>query len=135
MPNDSRTREAPGAAHPELVSFLKGQDNPFDLFVAARRPEADFDRYHVAGLNQDVFDPLTAILERYRPSPLQWEHDLPRSGVVVILGVRGSGKTHTVHALQRAGLGQSPRLVVTPSIYETAVHRIPTPPARAFVSE
>src|SRR5262249_12446948 len=40
-----------------------------------------------------------------------------RSGVIVVLGERGAGKTHMVHAL-RWLQHHSPRVVVTPTIYE-----------------
>jgi hypothetical protein len=118
MPNDLLAPEAQAAAHPDLVHFLKGKDNPFDLFVAARKPEADFSRYHVSAVHREVFNPLSAVLERYRSAHLTRESDLPRSGVVVVLGVRGMGKTHMVHTLERAGGEDRPRMIVTPSIYE-----------------
>jgi hypothetical protein len=104
------------STYPELLSFLKGKDNPFDLFVAARKPEADFPRYHVASIHEEVLAPLRAVLERFRIERLEWEQDLPRSGVVVVQGIRGIGKTHMVHALQQGG--EAPGVVVTPSIYE-----------------
>src|SRR5690242_13688638 len=103
MPNDLLAPEAQVTAHPELLHFLKGRDNPFDLFVAARKPEADFSRYHVSAVHREVFNPLSGIVERYRLAQLTRESDLPRSGVVVVLGVRGMGKTHMVHTLERAG--------------------------------
>jgi hypothetical protein len=100
------------------LSFLAGKDNPFDVFVAARKPDATFPRYHVATIYREILGPLSAVLDRYRVAGLERESDLPRSGVVVILGARGTGKTHMVHALQRTPLEDSVRLVVAPSIYE-----------------
>jgi hypothetical protein len=118
MPNDLLAPETPATDHPELLNFLKGKDNPFDLFVAARKPEADWVRYHVPAVHRELFSRLNAVLERFRVARLERESDLPRSGVVVVLGVRGMGKTHMVHALQRTAGDAKPRVVVTPSIYE-----------------
>ena len=86
--------------------------------MAARKPDATFPRYHVGTIYREVFKPLNAVLERYRAARIDRESDLPRSGVVVVLGARGTGKTHMVHALQRMPLEASLRLVVAPSIYE-----------------
>jgi hypothetical protein len=104
--------------YPELLSFLKGKDNPFDLFVAARKPDANFSRYHVSSVHREVFEPLNAVLDRYRLGKLERESDLPRSGVLVIQGIRGTGKTHMVHALQKGVGHASPHIVVAPTIYE-----------------
>ena len=104
------------AAAPELLTFLKGKDNPFDVFVAARKPDAEFSRFHVPAVHREVLGALTAIIERYRSGKLQCESDVPRSGVVVVHGARGTGKTHMVHVLCREV--EPPRVVVAPSIYE-----------------
>src|SRR2546430_140125 len=78
MRNASPVSERPAAAPPELLGFLKGKDNPFDLFVAARKPDASFARYHVGTIHREVFRPLNAVLERYRLDRLERESDLPR---------------------------------------------------------
>src|SRR5260370_23465325 len=101
MPSDLPRPEPPSPCHPELLSFLKGKDNPFDLFVAARKPDANFSRYHVPSIHREVFEPLNAVLDRYRLGQPERASDLPRSGVLVIQGIRGIGKTHMVHALQK----------------------------------
>jgi hypothetical protein len=116
MPSDLQALEAGPVRHFQWLSFLKGKDNPFDVFVAARHADAEFSRYHVPAVHSEVLGDLVAVIERYRPARLQWESDLPRSGVVVVLGSRGSGKTHMVHALGRSM--DPPRVLVTPSIFE-----------------
>src|SRR5207253_7604720 len=116
MPSELLKPDMAAHHHPELLSFLKGKDNPFDLFVAARKPDANFCRYHVPSVHRDVYEPLSAVLDRYRLDQLERESDLPRSGVLVIQGIRGTGKTHMVHALQKAVEHGSPRIVVTPAI-------------------
>ncbi len=118
MPSDLLAPEAQTGPEAELLNFLKGKDNPFDLFVAARKPEADFPRFHVPAVHRELFATLNATLERFRLDRLERESDLPRSGVVVVLGLRGMGKTHTVHALQRLHAEEAPRVLVTPAIYE-----------------
>src|SRR5947208_2307296 len=102
----------------ELLAFLRGKENPFDIFVAARKPDADFARLHVPSLYPDVCGALRAVVERYRPETLDVDSDVPRSGVVVILGRRGTGKTHLLHVL-RHGLDEGPaRVLVAPAIFE-----------------
>jgi hypothetical protein len=102
--------------HVELLSFLKGKDNPFDVFVAPRQADADFSRHHVGTVHREATEAISAVVDRYRPDRLQLESDLPRSGVVVIYGSRGNGKTHMVHALRRSM--NPPRVLVAPAIYE-----------------
>jgi hypothetical protein len=105
--------------NPELLNYLKGKDNPFDVFVAARAPDAVFPSYHVATVHKDAFLRLNAILDRFRLERLETEADLPRSGVVLILGDRGMGKTHMLHALQTGAAGDDKQcVVVTPVIFE-----------------
>jgi hypothetical protein len=108
--------EAPPIGHPELLGFLKGKDNPFDVFIAARKPDADFPRYHVPGVYEELLAPLRGVVERFRLARIERESDLPRSGVVLVEGARGIGKTHMVHTLQHGET--APSVVVTPSIYE-----------------
>src|SRR5262249_39561353 len=90
----------------------------FDWFVAARKPDAGFLHSHVSTINRDVYCALNAVVERFRLDRIEQESDLPRSGVVVVLADRGHGKTHMVHALARGLESASPRVVVTPWIYE-----------------
>jgi hypothetical protein len=118
MPSELLKPDVVAPRHPELLSFLKGRDNPFDLFVAARKPDTSFSRYHVPSIHREVFEPLSAVVNRYRLTRLECESDLPRSGVLVIQGIRGMGKTHMVHALQKSAEDGSPRIVVAPAIYE-----------------
>src|SRR5438128_1104874 len=124
MPNDLQAPEPPrlapmaAAQPPELLDFLRGKDNPFDIYVAAREPDGESARSHARGLHRDVLQPLLAVVERYRLETLQAESDLPRSGVVVILGERGSGKTHMLHVLRGAWDDGPPRLAVAAAIFE-----------------
>jgi hypothetical protein len=116
-PSNPKPRGTP-PSNPELLSFLRGKDNPFDVFVAARHADASFTSFHVAVVHGDVFQRLNAILDRFRLDKLENETDLPRSGVVIIQGDRGMGKTHMVHALQRGIKADKQRVVVTPVIFE-----------------
>jgi hypothetical protein len=118
MPNESLTPDAGSTVQADALAFLKGKDNPFDVFVTARRPDAEFARWHVPTLHREVLDPLIAVMERYRPEQLQTEADLPRAGMVVILGARGNGKTHTLLALKER-LDSGPlRLLIAPVFFE-----------------
>ena len=106
------------AVHPEVMCFLRGRDNPFDVFVAARRPEANFLRYHVPAVYREVYNALRAVVDRYRPGRIERESDVPKAGVLVLLGNRGTGKTHMVHALEQSVGAELPCVVIAPSIYE-----------------
>ncbi len=106
---------------PDLLSWLKGYDNPFDDYVQARHATESFSRTHVPDVNKSAFDVLSAAIARYRVAAdaraKLSEEDVPRSGVVVLLGRRGAGKTHLVHALA----SNSDALLVAPPRYE--LHR------------
>ncbi|HWY88371.1 MAG TPA: hypothetical protein VNX28_16785, partial [Gemmataceae bacterium] len=118
MPKESTGPEPAPTAQPELLTFLRGKDNPFDVFVAARKPDADFGRLHVPSLYPEVCGALLAVFQRFRPEKLEVDNDVPRSGVVVVLGRRGTGKTHLLHVL-RHGLDEGPgRVLVAPAIFE-----------------
>lgn len=112
--------ELPAALPDELLARLRDHDNPFDDFVQARRPGASFRRRHVAAVNRGVFEKLQAAIDRYRldtsrdPQSLTID-EVPRSGVLLVLGPRGAGKTHLVHALQLHDTGG---LVIAPAHYE-----------------
>ncbi len=84
----------------EALGFLRGEDNPFDTFVAGQEVDDDFFNFHVPELHQPVADTLYLAMERYRRPNYRIRQDLRQSRAVIIRGARGAGKTHLLHALQ-----------------------------------
>jgi hypothetical protein len=113
-------RAEPRELAPDLLARLREHDNPFDDFVQTRSPGGSFRRRHVPAINRAVFEKLLSAIGRYQldsqldPQSLLLD-DVPRSGVLLVLGPRGAGKTHLVHALR---LHDLKALVVTPTHYE-----------------
>ncbi|HVW00643.1 MAG TPA: hypothetical protein VHB77_09890, partial [Planctomycetaceae bacterium] len=103
------------SCEPGLLEWLRGQDNPFDVYVQARRADGAFRRGHIPEINKSIADRLRGAIERYRLNGAAADQEPPRSGVAVILGKRGAGKTHLVHALQLPGVEA---VVVAPSYFE-----------------
>ncbi|ETX05581.1 hypothetical protein [Candidatus Entotheonella palauensis] len=83
------------------LGFLRGEDNPFDTFVAGQEADDDFFNFHVPELHQPVMETLCLAMERYRRPDYRIRQDLRQSRAVIIRGARGAGKTHLLHALQR----------------------------------
>ena len=125
MSSCSPPAETCGTLPPALLEWLRGQDNPFDVYVQARHADGTFRRGHVHDVNKDVFEKLQGAVERYQlcsrqpgqntPLPDVPLEDVPRSGVVLIQGKRGAGKTHLVHALEAFGRGA---VIVAPTYFE-----------------
>lgn len=106
---------------PPLIAHLREYDNPFDDYVQPRQVTSASRRSHVEEVNQEVIEKLEAVAARYRAVALDRRpgaasEDVPRSGVLVVYGKRGAGKTHLLlHVLQSP---QMPALAVAPAHYE-----------------
>ncbi len=116
MPNQFQA-EPLAAEDADLIARLREHDNPFDVYVQARDPQASFRRGHVPELNGSVIERLQAAINRYRLNDTaKWDtldaDDAPRTGVVVISGSRGAGKTHLLHELRT---GDAKAVVIAPT--------------------
>lgn len=131
MLNDAPMR----AGSPELMDLLRESENPFNDFVHAPAGGRVREVAHVPEINCDAQQKLCAAVARYRRCALAvngWEStdlargagtgtvsesstpaDVPYSGLVLVLGKRGAGKTHLLsHGLtdrQTGGLMVAPR--------------------------
>lgn len=124
-PPPNGIREQPNQeALRQFIDFLRVRENPFEVLVAPRKADLDAAQNYVHEACPGVWRQLQAIIQRQRPPKLEYESDLPRTGVATIIGARGSGKTATLHALQLTFADSHRHIIVAPSIYE---------PTRPFV--
>ena len=87
-------------ASSDLLEWLRRHDNPFSDSVQPRVRGAEFERRHAPDVNREVLDQLRSIIKRFRLTlSTGVSQSIPHSGLTVVLGDRGSGKTHLVHAL------------------------------------
>jgi hypothetical protein len=103
----------------ELINRLQRHNNPFDDFVHPIGVNKRLRATHVGGIHSRVAETLRSAIDQYR---LKWD-DASRgrdiealwSGVIVIEGRRGDGKTH----LLQHGLSGAEAVVVAPVEFET----------------
>lgn len=99
---------------PDLVAWLQQHDNPFDVFVLSDANPVGL-RWHVPEVNRDVSARLKAGITRYQLNERATAEDVPYSGVLLIFGKRGAGKTHLRKKLE----DDVKALILTPSDLET----------------
>ena len=107
----------------EAVRFLRGEDNPFDAFVVPDKPAHEFAHCHVAEVHGDQFEQICRVVEKYRCPDYPTRRQLHETRVLIVRGVRGSGKTHLLHVLRQ-------RDTPTPgsgSAHGTTIRRSPSP--------
>ena len=109
---------------PALLDGLRDDENPFNDFVHPAVLARSMSTVHVPEINVEVRQKLELAIERFRRAAFddqdiqdQQSHRATYSGVILIKGKRGAGKTHLVnHGLnQAAGAGPT----VVPRFYDT----------------
>ena len=105
-----------------LIEFLSEWDHPFSDYIHPQRAANSGTRAHISAINEVAVSRIRAVLDRFRldqdvPSGLS--RQVPNSGVLVVFGSRGSGKTHLVQNVLKSS--DMNCVVVTPTTLE--MHR------------
>jgi len=101
----------------DALDFLKGKENPFDSLARPQRLDDNFLDVHVPELLASERSLLLQIMDHYRVEEYTRTADLPATRVVMVLGERGTGKTHLLQSLSYREDGRS-QIVVRPSYYD-----------------
>src|ERR1700730_17875854 len=101
----------------DALDFLKGKENPFDSLARPQRLDDHFLDVHVPELLASERSLLLQIMDHDRVGEYTRTADLPATRVVLILGERGTGKTHLLQSLSYREDGKS-QIVVRPSYYD-----------------
>jgi hypothetical protein len=82
------------------IGFLRGEDNPFDMFVAAQSADDDFFCFHAPEIHDEAQAKIRRAIEKYSEPNFRSRHQLHPTRALLVRGVRGAGKTHLLHAIQ-----------------------------------
>ncbi len=103
----------------QAVRFLRGEDNPFDAFVVPDKPAHEFSQCHAAEVHREEFDRICRVIEKYRQPDYHTRRQVHETRVLIVRGVRGSGKTHLMHVLGRRET-PTPEVWVCPRYFDPA---------------
>ena len=98
------------ASEEQAIRFLRGEENPFDAFVVPDQPAHAFPGCHAPEVHAAECDRICRVIEKYRAADYAGRRQLHDTRVLIVRGVRGSGKTHLLHVLSR-------RETATPEIW------------------
>ncbi|MDA1012971.1 MAG: hypothetical protein O3A00_00790 [Planctomycetota bacterium] len=122
--NSDSTSVDSAALTPALLDQLREFENPFNDFVHPAVLARSMSTVHVPEINVDVRQKLDLAIDRFRRAAFEDQlvedhqsHRAPYSGVILIKGKRGAGKTHLVnHGLNKA-MNAGPTVV--PRFFDT----------------
>jgi len=109
----------PNAFEEQACRFLRGEENPFDAFVVPDKPAHEFSDCHVSEVHGSQFEQICRAIDKYRCPDYRTRRQLHESRVLVVRGVRGSGKTHLLHVLRQRDT-PAPEIWVCPRHYDPA---------------
>jgi hypothetical protein len=109
----------PNAFEEQAVRFLRGEDNPFDAFVVPDKPAHEFSDCHVSEVHGSQFEQICRAIDKYRCPDYRLRRQLHETRVLVVRGIRGSGKTHLLHVLRQRDT-PAPEIWVCPRHYDPA---------------
>lgn len=107
------------ACSDETIGFLRGEENPFDAFVVPDKPAHEFAPCHVPELHGEEFTQICRVIDKYREPDYRSRRQLPDTRLLLVRGVRGSGKTHLLHVLRQRDTA-TPELWVCPRYFDPA---------------
>ncbi len=99
------------------IRFLRGEENPFDAFVVSDKPAHEFPQCHVQEVHGDQFEQIGRVIDKYRFPDYRTRRQLHETRVLIVRGVRGSGKTHLLHVLRQRDT-PTPEIWVCPRYYD-----------------
>ncbi|HPM84985.1 MAG TPA: hypothetical protein PLF81_29985 [Candidatus Anammoximicrobium sp.] len=111
------------ACENQAIRFLRGEENPFDAFVVPDKPAHEFPQCHVQEVHGEQFEQISRVIDKYRYPDYCSRRQLHETRVLIVRGVRGSGKTHLLHVLRQ-------RATPTPEIWvcpRTTIRAFPLP--------
>jgi len=103
----------------QAVRFLRGEENPFDAFVVSDKPAQEFAQCHVQEVHGEQFEQIGRAIDKYRYPDYRTRRQLHETRVLIVRGVRGSGKTHLLHVLRQRATS-TPEIWVCPRYYDPA---------------
>lgn len=109
----------PNAFEEQAVRFLRGEENPFDAFVVPDKPAHEFSDCHVSEVHGSQFEQICRVIDKYRCPDYRLRRQLHETRVLVVRGIRGSGKTHLLHVLRQRPT-PAPEIWVCPRHYDSA---------------
>lgn len=109
----------PKACEEQAIRFLRGEENPFDAFVVSDKPAHEFPQCHVQEVHGDQFEQIGRVVDKYRYPDYRTRRQLHETRVLIVRGVRGSGKTHLLHVLRQRPT-PTPEIWVCPRYYDPA---------------
>src|SRR5262245_5853858 len=74
----------------QAIGFLRGEDNPFDGFVAKQLPDQDFGRSHVPEIHTAVLEKVQGAIEKLGRPDYHHRPTLHPTRAVVLRGPRGA---------------------------------------------
>jgi hypothetical protein len=107
------------ACEEQAVRFLRGEENPFDAFVVSDKPAHEFAQCHVQEVHGGQFEQIGRVIDKYRYPDYRTRRQLHETRVLIVRGVRGSGKTHLLHVLRQRAT-PTPEIWVCPRYYDPA---------------
>ncbi len=105
------------ASEEQAIRFLRGEENPFDAFVVPDKPAHEFPQCHVQEVHGDQFEQIGRVIDKYRYPDYCSRRQLHETRVLIVRGVRGSGKTHLLHVLRQRAT-PTPEIWVCPRHYD-----------------
>jgi len=105
------------ACENQAIRFLRGEENPFDAFVVLDKPAHEFPQCHVQEVHGEQFEQISRVIDKYRYPDYRTRRQLHETRVLIVRGVRGSGKTHLLHVLRQRAT-PTPEIWVCPRHYD-----------------
>jgi hypothetical protein len=68
------------------IGFLRGEDNPFDIFVATQSADEDFFRFHAPEVHEEAQVKIRRAIEKYSEPNYRVRHQLHPTRTLLVRG-------------------------------------------------